>query len=77
MLRFQCFLGAKGPPITRGERQCSVFWSVFGAFERECSVFHAFFMPFSVPKVGGFHRLKWVGMLRFRQDAPDRNVDIS
>lgn len=67
MLRFQCFLGAKGPLITKGERQCSVFGSVFGTFERVCSVFQAIFMPFSVPKVDGFHRLEWVGMLRFRQ----------
>ena len=67
MLRFSMLFGAKGPPITRGERQCSVFGSVLGTFERVCSVFHAIFMPFSYPKVDGFDRLKWVGMLRFRQ----------
>ena len=76
MLRFQCFLGAKGPLITKGERQCSVFGSVFGTFERVCSVFQAIFMPFSVPKVDGFHRLEWVGMLRFRQlDDILRDID--
>ena len=69
MLRFQRDFGAEWPLFARGERQCSVFWSVFGTFERECSVFYAIFLPFSHPKVGGFNRREWVGMLRFRQFA--------
>ena len=72
MLRFMVAnLWLTAVSLNPTERQCSVFGSVFGTFERVCSVFQAIFMPFSVPKVDGFHRLKWVGMLRFRHRAND------